>query len=230
MTLVLGINGFGRVGRALMRCVLAREGTDVEVGAVNDPADPDTLAYLLKHDSTYGTLDHPVHVRGRTLCVGDHRIRLTAGERPGAVDWSDSGAGVVVETTGPASARRDAAAHLDAGARKVIVAAFHPDADATIAVGVNDDEYDPNTHHVLSAASGAAHCVTPMLLVLHRTFGIRRGVLTSIHSYTTDQSLLDQPHRDLRRARSAAVTSVPTTSGLSRSVGALLPELASATE
>lgn len=231
MTLVLGINGFGRVGRALLRCVLAREGTsDVEVGAVNDPADPQTLAYLLQHDSTYGTLEHPVQVRGRTLCVGDHRIRLTAKKRPGEVDWSDSGAGVVVETSVPASARQNAAAHLDTGAGKVIVAAFHPDADATIAVGVNDDDYDATTHHVLSAASGAAHCVAPMLLVLHQAFGLRSGILTNIHSYTTEQALLDQPHRDLRRSRSAAVNIVPTTTGLSRSIGALLPELAGATE
>ncbi|EHR61911.1 type I glyceraldehyde-3-phosphate dehydrogenase [Saccharomonospora cyanea] len=232
MTLVLGINGFGRVGRALLRCVLARPtgAEPVEVVAVNDPADLAALAYLLEYDSTYGRLEHPVHVRGRTLCVGSHRVHVTAGERPGDVDWRASGADVVVETTGPASARRDASLHLDAGARKVIVAAYHPGADATIAVGINDDDYDPGRHHVVSAASGAAHCVAPMLLVLHRAFGVRHGVLTTIHSYTNDQSLLDQPHSDLRRSRSAAVNIVPTSTGAPRSLGALLPELAGATE
>ncbi|EHK80249.1 type I glyceraldehyde-3-phosphate dehydrogenase [Saccharomonospora azurea] len=232
MTLVLGVNGFGRVGRALVRCVLARsDGAEpVEVVAVNDPADRETLAYLLEYDSTYGRLDQPVHVRGHTLCVGPHRIALTQGERPGDVDWRRSGVDVVVETTAPAPARRDAAAHLDAGAGKVIVAGYHPDADATIAVGINDDDYDPRHHHVVSAASGAAHCVAPMLRVLHRAFGVRHGILTTIHSYTNDQSLLDRPHRDRRRSRSAAVNIVPTTTGAPRSLSALLPELAGATE
>jgi glyceraldehyde 3-phosphate dehydrogenase len=232
MTLVLGVNGFGRVGRALLRCVLARpeDAEPVEVVAVNDPADVETLAYLLEYDSTYGRLAESVHVRGRTLCVGPHRIAMTRGERPGAVDWRRSGVDVVVETTVPAAARRDAAAHLDAGARKVVVAGYHPDADATIAVGVNDDDYDVRRHHVVSAASGTAHCAAVMLSVLHRAFGVRHGVLTAIHSYTADQSLLDQPHRDLRRSRSAAVNIVPTSTGAPRSLGALLPEFADATE
>ncbi|WP_024874414.1 type I glyceraldehyde-3-phosphate dehydrogenase [Saccharomonospora piscinae] len=232
MTLVLGINGFGRLGRVLLRCVLSRspDRDPIEVVAVNDPADADSLAYLLEYDSTYGRLAQPVRVRGRTLCVGDQRIQLTSAANPGEVDWGRAGADVVVETTGPASARRDAAAHLAAGARKVVVAAYHPRADATIAVGINDDDYDPSSHHVVSAGSGTALCVAPMLLVLHRGFGVRHAALTSIHSYTGDQSLVDRPHRDPRRARSAAVNIIPTATGAARAVGALLPELAGAVD
>lgn len=235
MTLVLGINGFGRVGRTLLRRVLSLEGTEqVEVVAVNDPADVDLLADLLTYDSPYGRLEHPVRVRGRTLCAGPHRISVTGGERVGDIDWRPSGADVVVETaetaipTGTAPGA-DAAAHLASGARKVVVAAPSSSADATIAVGINDDGYDPGTHHVVSAASGVAHCVAPMLLVLHRAFDVSDAVLTTVHGPADVPSPTDRHGTDLRQARSAALgivpSTMPATSETPRSLGALLAGL-----
>lgn len=225
MTVFLGINGFGRIGRDIARCALARADDRVEVVAVNDVADARTLAYLLEYDSTHGRLGAPVEVRGRSIVVGDHRIHVSCTSHPADLDWRTFGADVVIEATGRFRRRKEAAVHLDAGAGKVIVSAPGIDVDATIVMGVNDDGYDPSRHDVISGASGTTNCVAPMLLVLHRAFGVRRGLLTSIHGYTNDQSLLDQPHPDLRRARSAAVNILPTTTGATQAIGEVLPEL-----
>ncbi|EHR50975.1 glyceraldehyde-3-phosphate dehydrogenase, type I [Saccharomonospora marina XMU15] len=225
MTVFLGINGFGRIGRDIARCALARTDDSVEVVAVNDIADAHTLAYLLEYDSTHGRLGLPVRLRGQSIVVGDHRIHVSRTPHPADLDWRTFGADVVIEATGRFRGRKEAAAHLDAGASKVIVSAPGVDVDATIVMGVNDDGYDPARHDVISGASGTTNCVAPMLLVLHRAFGVRRGLLTSIHGYTNDQSLLDQPHADLRRARSAAVNILPTTTGATKSIGEVLPQL-----
>ncbi|PXY22325.1 type I glyceraldehyde-3-phosphate dehydrogenase [Prauserella muralis] len=225
MTVLVGINGFGRIGRDIVRSALARADNPIEVVAVNDVADPRTLAYLLEYDSTYGTLPGPVSVHDQVISVGNHHIHVSNAADPSQLNWAEQDVDVVIEATGRFRTREAASAHLAAGADKVIISAPGKGVDATIVMGVNDDDYDPARHDVISGASCTTNCVAPMVQVLHRAFGVRRGLMTTIHSYTNDQSLLDQPHKDLRRARSAAVNLVPTTTGAARSVGLVLPEL-----
>ncbi|GAA0281698.1 type I glyceraldehyde-3-phosphate dehydrogenase [Actinomadura nitritigenes] len=222
MTTPVGINGFGRIGRGYLRLALDN---GRPVAAVNDVADIATLAHLLMYDSTYGPLDREVGYDGSALIVDGTRIPVTAHRDPADLDWGAVGAEIVVESTGRFRRRDDAAAHLKAGARKVVLSAPGKDADATIVMGVNEQVYDPGRHSIVSNASCTTNCVAPMAKVLHDSFGVVKGYMTTVHGYTNDQNLLDSPHKDLRRARSAAVNIIPTSTGAARSVGAVIPEL-----
>ena len=224
MTTRVGINGFGRVGRAFLRRALERD--DLDVVAVNDVTDARTMAHLLEFDSTYGRLGHAVSYGPGQITVDGRFIAVTAERDPAAIDWGKAGADIVIESTGKFRARDDAATHLKGGARKVLISAPGKGADLTVVVGVNDAAYDPDQHDVISAASCTTNCVVPMAKVLHDRFGLVRGFMTTIHAYTGDQMLLDGPHKDLRRARSAAVSIVPTSTGAARTAGLVIPDLA----
>ena len=224
MTTRVGINGFGRIGRAFTR--LALERAELEVVAVNDVADARTLAHLLEFDSTYGRLARPVEHAPGELIVGGIPIAVLGERDPAGIDWAGLGADVVVESTGKFRAREAAAVHLKGGARKVIISAPGKGADLTVVLGVNDWAYDPLAHDVISNASCTTNCVAPMVKVLHDAFGVERGLMTTVHAYTGDQLLLDGPHKDLRRARSAAASIVPTTTGAARATGQVIPALA----
>jgi glyceraldehyde 3-phosphate dehydrogenase len=224
MTTRVGINGFGRVGRAFLRRALERD--DLEVVAVNDVTDARTLAHLLEFDSTYGRLDSSVSYGPDSLVVDGTPIAVLSQRDPAAIDWDELGASLVIESTGKFRARDAAAQHLKGGARKVLISAPGKEADLTVVVGVNDAEYDPERHDVISAASCTTNCVVPMAKVLHDRFGLVKGFMTTIHAYTGDQMLLDGPHKDLRRARSAAINIVPTSTGAARTAGVVIPELA----
>jgi len=223
MTIRVGINGCGRIGRAFVRLALERD--DLQVVAVNDLTDARTLAHLLEFDSTYGRLGQPVAHGPDWITVGGQRMAVLTAHDPAAIDWGELGADIVVESTGKFRAREDAAMHLKGGARKVLLSAPGKGADLTVVVGVNDSAYDPQRHHVISAASCTTNCVVPMAKVLYDTFGLARGFMTTIHAYTGDQMLLDGPHKDLRRARSAAVNIVPTSTGAARATGEVIPSL-----
>jgi glyceraldehyde 3-phosphate dehydrogenase len=225
MTIRIGINGFGRIGRAFLRRALERD--DLEVVAVNDITDARMLAHLLKFDSTYGLLDASVtHTDDSIIIEGRPPVRVLSARDPADIDWGAIGVELVIESTGRFRARDQAALHLKGGARKVLLSAPGKGADATIVVGVNDGEYDPVRHDVISNASCTTNCVAPMAKVLNDEFGLVRGFMTTVHAYTADQMLLDGPHKDLRRARSAAVSMVPTTTGAARTTGEVIPELA----
>jgi glyceraldehyde 3-phosphate dehydrogenase len=217
----IGINGFGRIGRNYLRCALER---GHEVAAVNDLVDAPTLAHLLKYDSTYGPLDHEVGHDGSALLVDGRRITAYREKDPDGLDWHD--ADIVIEATGRLRDRDSAARHLKRGARKVIISAPAKNVDAVLVMGVNEHTYEPERHDVVSNASCTTNCVAPMAKVLHEAFGVERGYMTTIHAYTGDQMLLDGPHKDLHRARSAAVNMIPTSTGAARSVGVVIPELA----
>ncbi|SME88622.1 type I glyceraldehyde-3-phosphate dehydrogenase [Streptomyces sp. Amel2xC10] len=231
MTTRVGINGFGRIGRTYLRAALdrAEQGAqDVEVVAVNDITSPATLAHLLEYDSTFGRIGRDVEHDDHSITVDGRRIAVTAERDPAALRWSEHGVDVVVESTGRFRDRDSAALHLKGGARTVLLSAPGKDVDATIVMGVNDRAYDRDRHRIVSAASCTTNCVAPMVKVLDDAFGIERGVMTTIHGYTNDQSLLDGPHKDLRRARSAALSIIPTSTGAARAVGLVVPELAGA--
>jgi glyceraldehyde 3-phosphate dehydrogenase len=219
----VGINGFGRIGRAFARYALQR--TDLEVLAVNDITDAGTLAHLLEFDSTYGRLHRVVGHTAGAITVDGREIPVLAERDPARIDWAAYGVEVVIESTGKFRTRDQAALHLKGGAKKVLISAPGKGVDATIVMGVNDDTYDPVKHDVISNASCTTNCVAPMAKVLHDAFGIERGFMTTIHAYTGDQMLLDGPHKDLRRARSAAVNIVPTTTGAARATGEVIPAL-----
>jgi glyceraldehyde 3-phosphate dehydrogenase len=224
MPVRVGINGFGRVGRGFARRALERD--DLEVVAVNDLTDARTLAHLLEFDSTYGRLGHAVGYGPDSITVDGTPIAVLSHRDPAEIDWVGLGVGLVIESTGEFRARDDAALHLKGGARKVLISAPGKGADLTVVVGVNDGDYDPQRHDVISAASCTTNCVVPMVKVLHESFGLVKGLMTTIHAYTGDQMLLDGPHKDLRRARSAAVSIVPTSTGAARTTGVVIPELA----
>ena len=224
MTTRVGINGFGRIGRAFTR--LALDLSDLEVVAVNDIADARTLAHLLEFDSTYGRLGRNVEYTGRALTVGGSQIAVLSERDPAAIDWAGLGADIIVESMGKFRSREAAAAHLKGGARKVIISAPGKGTDLTVVLGVNEAAYDPRLHDVISNASCTTNCVAPMVKVLHDAFGVERGFMTTVHAYTGDQMLLDGPHKDLRRARSAAANIVPTTTGAARATGEVIPALA----
>ncbi|MEI5525601.1 type I glyceraldehyde-3-phosphate dehydrogenase [Streptomyces brasiliscabiei] len=229
MTVRVGINGFGRIGRTYLRAALdrAEAGTQVvEVVAINDIAPPATLAHLLEYDSTFGRIGREVLHDDSSITVDGRRIEVTAERDPAALRWSDHGAGIVVESTGRFRDRESAALHLKAGAHTVLLSAPGKGADATIVMGVNDGTYDRHRDRIVSAASCTTNCVAPMVKVLDDAFGVERGMMTTIHGYTNDQSLLDGPHKDLRRARSAALSIIPTSTGAARAVGLVVPELA----
>ena len=223
MAIKVGINGFGRIGRNIMRAALAH--TDVDIVAVNDITDAATLAHLLKYDSVLGNLSVPVSASGDTIQVGSDQFKVLASKDPAALPWQDLGVDIVFECTGKFTKREDAAKHLAAGARKVVITAPATDPDITVVLGVNDREYDSAKHHIISNASCTTNCVAPLAKVLHETFGLRKGWMTTVHAYTNDQNLLDLPHKDLRRARAAALSIIPTTTGAAKAVGEVLPAL-----
>ncbi|MFF8193406.1 type I glyceraldehyde-3-phosphate dehydrogenase [Streptomyces bobili] len=230
MTVRVGINGFGRIGRNYLRCVLERagtgSGTPVEVVAVNDITSPAALAHLLTYDSTYGRLGRTVEHDDSSLTVDGHRVAVSAERDPAALAWGDLGVDIVIESTGRFRTREQAGRHLSAGARKVLLSVPGKDVDATVVMGVNEGTYDAQRHHVVSNASCTTNCVAPMVKVLDEHFGVVKGLMTTIHGYTNDQVVLDGPHKDLRRGRSAAVNIIPTSTGAARAVGLVLPELA----
>ncbi len=221
MTVRVGINGFGRIGRNYLRAV-RRAGADVEVVAVNDLTSADTLAHLLRYDSTHGRFEAPVAVDGGDLVVDGRHVRVLAERDPKSLPWHDLGVEVVVESTGRFTTRAGAAEHLDGGAQRVIVSAPATEVDATFVVGVNDDQYDPVRHVVVSNASCTTNCFVPMVKVLDDAFGVENGLMTTVHAFTNDQNLLDLPHKDLRRARAAAVNIVPSSTGAARATGLVL--------
>ncbi|MDG5786595.1 type I glyceraldehyde-3-phosphate dehydrogenase [Evansella sp. AB-P1] len=223
MATKVGINGFGRIGRIVFRAAL--NNPEVEIVAVNDLTDANTLAHLLKYDSVHGKLDATVEVSGDNLIVGGQEIKVIAERDPAQLPWGDLGVEVVVESTGRFTKRADAAKHLEAGAKKVIISAPASEEDITIVMGVNEDKYDAANHHVISNASCTTNCLAPFAKVLNDKFGIRRGMMTTVHSYTNDQQILDLPHKDLRRARAAAENIIPTTTGAAKAVALVLPEL-----
>ncbi|MFJ7749512.1 type I glyceraldehyde-3-phosphate dehydrogenase [Arthrobacter sp. NPDC097144] len=224
MTTRVGINGFGRIGRNYFRAALERN-ADLEIVAVNDLTSPETLAHLLKYDSVTGRIGVDVEVRNGDLVVGGKNIKVLAERDPSNLPWKDLGVDVVIESTGFFTKAEDARKHLDAGAKKVLISAPGKGADRTIVMGVNDSEYNPATDNIVSNASCTTNCLGPLAMVLHQAFGIERGLMTTVHAYTADQNLQDGPHRDLRRARAAALNIVPTSTGAAKAIGLVLPEL-----
>ncbi|HIV56812.1 MAG TPA: type I glyceraldehyde-3-phosphate dehydrogenase [Candidatus Stackebrandtia faecavium] len=224
MTIRVGINGFGRIGRNFFRAVLASN-ADVEVVAFNDLADTATIAHLLKYDSILGRLDQEVKASDSEITVGGKSVKAFAERDPGKLPWGDVGVDVVVESTGLFTDANQAKVHIDNGAKKVIISAPAKNEDITIVQGVNDHEYDPAKHHVVSNASCTTNCLAPMAKVMYDTVGIERGLMTTIHAYTQDQNLQDAPHKDLRRARGGAVNVVPTSTGAAKAIGLVMPQL-----
>ena len=224
MTTRVGVNGFGRIGRNFWRALDALD-HDVEIVAVNDLTDNATLAHLLTYDSVLGALGHDVSYDDDSIVVNGAKIRALAERDPAKLPWADLGVEVVIESTGRFTNAADARKHIDAGARKVIISAPAKGEDVTIVMGVNDGGYDPANHTIISNASCTTNCVAPMAKVLHEAFGISRGLMTTVHAYTNDQVILDFPHKDLRRARSAAVNIIPTTTGAAKATALVLPEL-----
>jgi glyceraldehyde 3-phosphate dehydrogenase len=223
MTVKVGINGFGRIGRNVLRAAL--NNSDVEIVAINDLTDANMLAHLLKYDTVHGTLQADVKVDGEYLIVGGKKVKVLAERDPAQLGWGELGVEVVVESTGRFTKREDAAKHLEAGAKKVIISAPADNEDITIVMGVNEDKYDAANHHVLSNASCTTNCLAPFAKVLNDNFGIKRGMMTTVHSYTNDQQILDLPHKDYRRARAAAENMIPTSTGAAKAVSLVLPEL-----
>ncbi|GAW29806.1 MULTISPECIES: type I glyceraldehyde-3-phosphate dehydrogenase [unclassified Carboxydocella] len=223
MTVRVGINGFGRIGRNVFRAALNKP--EIEIVAINDLTDAKTLAHLLKYDSVHGILNAEVQAGDGEIIVNGKAIKVYAEKDPANLPWGDLGVDIVVESTGRFTNREDAAKHLQAGAKKVIISAPAKNEDITIVMGVNQDKYDPANHHVVSNASCTTNCLAPFAKVIHEKFGIVRGLMTTVHSYTNDQQILDLPHKDLRRARAAAMSIIPTTTGAAKAVGLVLPEL-----
>ncbi len=225
MAVKVGINGFGRIGRNLFRAAHAA-GADLEFVAVNDITDTGTLAHLLKYDSILGRFPGEVEAGEGSLTIDGKELKVLSERDPAALPWGDLGVDVVIESTGLFTGREDAAKHLAAGAKKVIISAPAKDPDVTVALGVNfDSDYDRESHHIISNASCTTNCLAPFAKVLNDSFGIEQGLMTTIHAYTADQRLQDMPHKDLRRARAAAVNLIPTTTGAAKAVGLVLPEL-----
>jgi len=227
VTVRVGINGFGRIGRNFWRAVQAGAGTaaGIEIVAANDLTDAATLAHLLKYDTVLGTLGMDVSVHGDVIRAGDCDIRVLADRDPAALPWGELGVDVVVESTGRFNKAADARKHLDAGARKVVISAPATGEDITIVMGVNNQDYDPEAHNIISNASCTTNCLAPMAKVIDDTFGIERGLMTTIHAYTNDQNVLDYPHKDLRRARAAALNMIPTTTGAAKAIALVMPQL-----
>ncbi len=221
----VGINGFGRVGRQVFKAIRDMYGDLLEVVAVNDITSPDVLAHLLRYDSNYGRFNGTVEVQGSSIFVDGKEIRVFAEKDPANLPWKDLGVQLVIESTGVFTDAQKAAAHLTAGAKKVIITAPAKNEDITIVIGVNEDKYDPEKHHIVSNASCTTNSVAPVAKVLHDNFGIEYGFLTTVHAYTNDQRILDLPHKDLRRARAAALSIIPTTTGAAKAVALVIPEL-----
>ncbi|ABF41542.1 glyceraldehyde-3-phosphate dehydrogenase [Candidatus Koribacter versatilis Ellin345] len=224
MAIKVGINGFGRIGRNVYRAAL--NDSNIEIVAVNDLTDPKTLAHLLKYDSILGNLHHNISATADAITVDSKSVKVFAEKDPAALDWSALGVQVVVESTGRFTKAADAKKHLKGSVKKVIISAPATDEDITIVLGVNQDKYDASKHHILSNASCTTNCLAPVVKVLHETFGIVSGLMTTIHSYTNDQVILDFPHKDLRRARAAAINMIPTSTGAAKALRLVIPEMA----
>jgi glyceraldehyde 3-phosphate dehydrogenase len=224
MAVRVGINGFGRIGRNFLRAVLDT-GADIEVVAANDLAPPASNAHLLKYDSTFGPLKHEVKVSEDTIAVGPHSFRVFSEKNPAAIPWGELGADVVIESTGVFTDGEKAKAHLEGGAKRVIISAPGTNVDGTFVVGVNDDTFDPAVHHIVSNASCTTNCFVPMIKVLDDAFGVEKGMMTTVHAYTNDQNLLDLVHKDMRRSRAAAVNIVPSSTGAARATSLVLPKM-----
>jgi len=223
MAIKVGINGFGRIGRCVLRLAIDRP--DLEFVAVNDITDAKTLAHLMKYDSVHGNFTGTVEVKGDAMVVNGKSVKVIAKTNPNELPWKDMGVQVVIESTGRFTDKAGASKHLEAGAKKVIISAPAKNEDITIVMGVNDKNYDPAKHHVISNASCTTNCLAPVAKVLLENFGIKKGLMTTIHSYTNDQKILDLPHKDLRRARAAALSMIPTTTGAARAISLVLPSL-----
>lgn len=223
MTVKVGINGFGRIGRNIFRQAMNND--KIEIVAINDLTDANMLAHLLKFDSVHGRLGAEVEVDNDFIIVNGKKIRVFSEMDPKNIAWSDYDVEVVIESTGRFTNRDDASKHIEAGAKKVIISAPGKDDDFTVVMGVNEEQYDPNNHHVISNASCTTNCLAPLAKVIHEKFGIKRGLMTTVHAYTNDQQILDLPHKDYRRARAAAENIIPTTTGAAKAVGKVLPEL-----
>src|SRR5690554_2204244 len=225
MSVKIGINGFGRIGRNYFRAALAK-GSDLEIVAVNDLTDNKTLAHLLKYDSVTGRLAADVELEGDQIIVNGKPIKVLEDRDPANLPWGDLGVDIVIESTGFFTKADDARKHIAAGAKKVLISAPASGEDATFVMGVNHESYDPASHHIISNASCTTNCLAPLAKVFNDNFGIERGLMTTVHAYTADQNLQDGPHKDLRRARAAAVNIVPTSTGAAKAIGLVLPELA----
>ncbi len=223
MGIKVGINGFGRIGRNVLRAALS--GRDIDFVAVNDLTDTRTLAHLLKYDSILGNLDHTVSADENSIKVGDDRFRVFSERDPAKIPWDELGCDLVIESTGIFTDKEKAKAHLRGSVKKVIITAPAKNEDLTIVLGVNNEAYNPKEHHIVSNASCTTNCLAPVAKVIHETFGIRKAQMTTIHSYTNDQNVLDLPHKDLRRARAAALSMIPTSTGAAKAVSLVLPEL-----
>lgn len=223
MAIRAGINGFGRIGRNILRAALADK--ELDIVAVNDITDAATLAHLLKYDSILGNLTHEVRVEGDTILVAGRKVKVLAVKDPAALPWKDLGVEYAIESTGLFTEGEKAKAHLAAGAKKVIISAPAKNEDLTVVMGVNHDKYDPTRHHIVSNASCTTNCLAPVVKVLNDSFGIVRGQMTTIHSYTNDQKILDLPHKDLRRARAAALSMIPTSTGAAKAIYLVIPEM-----
>jgi len=224
MAIRVGINGFGRIGRNFFRAQ-QQLGADIDVVAVNDLGDAETMAHLLRYDSVLGPFQGEVELGDGVIRAGDEEMKVLSERDPGAIAWGDLGVDVVLESTGFFTKRDGAQKHLDAGAKKVLISAPATDPDVTIVLGVNDDAYDPETHHIVSNASCTTNCVAPLAKVVDDLAGIESGFMTTIHAYTNDQNILDLPHRDLRRARAAAINLIPTSTGAAKAIGLVMPHL-----
>jgi glyceraldehyde 3-phosphate dehydrogenase len=220
----VGINGFGRIGRNFFRAQLERGG-DFDIVAINDLGDAKTMGHLLKYDSVLGQLHEDVEIGDGVIKAGKHELQVLSERDPAALPWGDLDVELVIESTGFFTDRDGAQKHLDAGAKKVVISAPATDPDVTIVLGVNDDTYDPEQHHIVSNASCTTNCVAPLAKVLHDNFRVERGFMTTIHAYTNDQQILDLPHKDLRRARAAAINLIPTSTGAARAIGLVMPDL-----
>lgn len=226
MPIKVGINGFGRIGRQVVKALKEYYADDVDIVAFNDLGDLDTMAHLFRFDSNYGRFDGTVEVKSNALVIDGDEIKAFAEKDPAAIPWGDLGVDIVVESTGIFRTRDKVAAHLEGGAKKVIISApAKGNIDATFVLGVNEGDYDPDKHHVVSNASCTTNCLAPAAKVLHDAFGIEKAVITTIHSYTNDQRILDAPHKDLRRARNAATNIIPTTTGAAKAVSLVIPDL-----
>jgi len=223
MAVRVGINGFGRIGRSFFRACDGYE--DIEIVAINDLTDSLHLAHLLRYDSVHGVYAKEVKAKGDSLLVGDREVKVFSEKDPSKIPWGDLGVDVVIESTGAVTDREKASLHLKGGAKKVVISAPAKGPDITVVLGVNEEDYDPSRHSIISNASCTTNCLAPVVKVLHEAFGVERGYMVTVHAYTNDQRLLDLPHKDLRRARAAAMNIVPTTTGAARAIGEVLPEL-----
>ena len=226
MSVKIAINGFGRIGRNILRSALGQGMGELDLVAINDLTDAETLAHLFKYDSVHGTYGGDVDVDGSALVIDGERFDVHSVRDPAALPWADLGVDIVFEATGLFRKRPDASKHLEAGARKVVITAPAPDPDVTLVLGVNSGDYDPESHAIISNASCTTNCVAPAVKVLVDEFGFESGLMTTVHSYTNDQRILDLPHKDLRRARAAAVSIIPTTTGAAKATGLVIPEVA----